>query len=740
MTWHTYNNYGSLLQAYALRKKLEFMGYRNVDLIDYLPKYTDKNLVQRLKKKNIFNKVLSTTKKISDIQEDIDKNFNEFRKNFFTYTKSARTSSELYLLNNEYDKFICGSDQIWSPTPIDENYFLKFVSNNSKKISYAPSIGISAISNDEIKRTMGKLISEFSAVSIREEKGRDIIKDICGLDAKIVLDPTLLLSKEEWKNIFSLDDFKKNNYILIYSLGDTDKAYKLAKKMLKKGQKIIIISNNYIDCFKYKDMFCKATPIEFLKLIYNAALVITDSFHGTIFSMNFNVPFITVKRFKDDKLSQNSRIYSILNIMECSNRLYKNNVHYFRTNLNIDFSMINKNIEKYRKESIDFLKNAIETPNTFVDDTRITNSCCGCGLCAIVCPKKCINIMQNDSGFYEYAINSDKCVNCGKCKNVCAQVHSEKKCLKNFELYSAYSLNTETLLSSSSGGLAKEISLYGLENDYKIIGCEYDYKNNIAHHTVVENIEDLKKISGSKYLQSYTIDAFKMLQDIEKGIIVGTPCQIASIDNYLKMLNIRENFILIDLICHGVPSNLLWNKFIYEQGDIEKIEFRNKQNSWRKKTMKINNKLLNENNCLFYDFFSLGNVYNNSCYECNYRDASCADIRLGDYWGEKFKKNKLGVNMVLIGSTQGKKIIKKLANQNRIFLRKESIDDYYSVQQNVNYSAPNERILILNDLKRDKLTLKSISNKYCRTIKWERAILEKLSCIYRLIKGVVNGK
>ena len=732
ITWHAYNNYGGVLQAYALRQTVKKLGVDKVDTVNY--KSNPPKVFKKIKFKDVATKFLVRNNKVKDLVQQNSKKFDEFRERNFTYTKSCENATDLFLLNDEYDKFICGSDQIWAPTVFNENYFLSFVSDDSKKISYAPSMGLPTIDNKYIKEEIKKLVSKFDSISIREEQGKNLIKDFTDKEIEVLLDPTLLLNKEEWNEEFNLKE-KNNDYIVFYCLGGKKEHYKIAKKIAKTlNKKLIIIPGNVLD-YKREEVQ-NASPEEFLKLIYNASLVITDSFHGTIFSINFNVPFITLKRFKDNKLSQNSRIYNILKKVKLENRLYNDNIKYFMENIDINFNECNKIIEEERKKSIDFLKNSIRRDNKKLENKTITNICSGCGMCAAVCPTNCITIKLNENGFYSYEIDKEKCIGCNKCKKVCGQLSTQINQIKDMKLYSAYSLNEDVLKHSSSGGLAYEISYYGIQNNIPIIGCTYNLEKNRAEHTVVTKMEDLLKLSGSKYLQSYTVDAFKELTKLEQAIMIGTPCQISSIDRYLKSIGRREDFILVDLICHGVPSYNLWKKYISKYKKIENVKFRDKTYGWRTMTMSINSQYhKSEKKDLFYDLFRTQVAYNKSCYECKYRAKTNADIRIGDYWGPKFKKEKNGISMVIVNTQNGQTLIDKLINDNKIKADEQPIEDYFKSQQTINDPMPLLYNQILAELKDEKTSLKEISKKYCKDELRQNEIKRTIYGIYNTIRG-----
>ena len=198
MTWYKYKNFGTALQASALYHVIKGLGYAP-DLIQYDPKGSIKEMSIRsfakafLKKiKQVFNGIY-----LSDERDDL---YSEYLLKRITETSKCVCYPELYDLNEFYDAFVCGSDQIWSPLCFDDKFFLSFVHNERKKIAYAPSIGAEKIENPIIKEKMADLIARFSKLSVRESNGVDIIKEMIGQEAKNVLDPTLLLSSSEWDN------------------------------------------------------------------------------------------------------------------------------------------------------------------------------------------------------------------------------------------------------------------------------------------------------------------------------------------------------------------------------------------------------------------------------------------------------------------------------------------------------------------------------------------------------------
>jgi coenzyme F420-reducing hydrogenase beta subunit len=724
MTWFTYNNYGTVLQAYALSKKIEDMQLvpeiinyrpkvRKTNIYDMTPKYILSQLTDRGYKRR-YNLEISK----------INKKFDQFRIDDLHISEEYDTYTQLKEKADGLNKVVCGSDQIWSPIFFDSHYYLDFVEDDSKKISYAPSFGVSSVNNEQLKEKIKKLLSKFNNISVREEQGKKIIKEICNKDVEVVLDPTLLLTKEEWNNSFKIES-KANNYILCYFLGNNKKYIKIAKEMsrkLKLPLKVILI-NNLINCFDKSSIIFNCGPKEFVEYISNAAYVLTDSYHGVLFAINFNKPFVALKRFKENKFSQNSRVFNILKTFDLENRLYNDK----KINLTeIQYETVNAKLDKKRRESIDFLRNSLFNEKVG-KRLVITNNCTGCGVCAAICPKECISIRKNENGFYAYTVDSKKCIKCGLCKRNCGQVHNNATNIGKQKMFSAYSKSNEVLKRSSSGGLAFQLTKQALTENKPVIGCTYNYENNRAEHILIDSENNIDELSGSKYLQSYTVDAFKKIKDLKCALIIGTPCQIATIDNYLKSVNKRDKFILVDLICHGVPSYLLWDKFKKECTINKEIKFRDKQYGW-KTEMTIDSKRVKRNK--FYDYFESGLIYNECCYDCNYREYMASDIRLGDFWG---RKSKVGISKVIINTKAGMEIFEKI--KDNIIYQEENIAECFNHQQRKNVAVPLERYSIINELKTNNDSLAKISKKYCKKIIKDSNFRNRFYKIYKILKG-----
>lgn len=304
------------------------------------------------------------------------------------------------------------------------------------------------------------------------------------------------------------------------------------------------------------------------------------------------------------------------------------------------------------------------------------NFCSSCQFCSVICPVDAIEIKLDEEGFYKPFVNESKCIDCGKCVSTCYKYDNNVVMNdNNINSYAVKSKNKELLLRSTSGGMATHLAEQLIEEGYKVIGVTYDYEKDIAENIIIDKVEDIKLIQGSKYIQSYLEknlkEIFKNLKN-EKYAIFGLPCQIYAIDRYLKKIKKRENFVLIDLFCHGCPSLTLWKKYLkfikqkYKLKDIKKIEFRSKKKGWHEFIISILDK--NEQKFIskseqdgFFRLFFSNKILNKSCYECNLRSTlNYTDIRLGDYWGTEYDLDTEGVSAVVLVTETGKKLFEKV--------------------------------------------------------------------------------
>ena len=368
------NNYGAELQAFALHHKLKIMGYDN-EVINYLyyknPKYIKESLSSPLVKVKKINKIKDFILKWIDIFSRITNpklsktrraRFDSFHKENTDLSKVYNSYSSLYNTDLQYDTLIVGSDQVWNPnngTNLDP-YFLTFAKSGVKKISYASSFGVSDI-NPVLHNQYKKWLNNIDFLATREQDGVNIIKKITEREATHVVDPTLLLTKKEWEGV--MVPYESNEpYILLFIFKNskyvTDFALDLQKKT---GYKIIRICKNEMrvesdnKILNIRDF----GPLEFLGLYAKASIVLTTSFHGTVFSLIFEKPFYTIA---PKSKNNNSRQQGLLNLIKHPERLIMEgdtfpDGKYF----DIDFKLIKNILDDERQKSILFLENALKT-------------------------------------------------------------------------------------------------------------------------------------------------------------------------------------------------------------------------------------------------------------------------------------------------------------------------------------------------------------------------------------------
>ncbi|MDD5416930.1 MAG: polysaccharide pyruvyl transferase family protein [Candidatus Aenigmarchaeota archaeon] len=357
LTYHRPLNYGAALQAYALQEKVKELGAKCA-IIDY----RNNILENRNRKLTLF-----TCKTIKELMLYILrgrsynrklKNFRGFGEKYFNLSSTCSTKEEVKGISSDFDKFICGSDQVWNHkiNGFDEVYYLNFLENPEKKNSYAASFGFKQIP-EEYKSRFYSLLKDYNKLSVREHQGAKIIEQLLGYSPQVVLDPTMLLTKEKWFEIIKPYEHNKK-YILVYCFSHEDKVISLAKKIAKKtGYDVISILKPYTPHLgvKYE---VELAPDEFLGLFKGAEYVVTNSFHGTAFSILFNKQFFT--EFLPEQLGVNSRLEDILEIFGLKSRIITNDDPAVIEN-KINYDPVNRILEKEREKSTNFLKQIVES-------------------------------------------------------------------------------------------------------------------------------------------------------------------------------------------------------------------------------------------------------------------------------------------------------------------------------------------------------------------------------------------
>lgn len=303
-----------------------------------------------------------------------------------------------------------------------------------------------------------------------------------------------------------------------------------------------------------------------------------------------------------------------------------------------------------------------------------THNCYGCGMCASVCTKGIIKIELNQDGFYEPILESaEQCTNCELCLRVCPfhNRETDSKATDSIVAYAGWSKDDEIRKQSSSGGISFEIGSHLIKNGFSVCAVKYNATEQRAKHFIAKKEEDLIASIGSKYIQSYTVEAFKSINRREKNLVIGTPCQIDAFRRYIKLFHCEDNFILMDFFCHAVPSMNMWQQYLQMQekeiGKIVDVKWRTKDFGWHDSwAMKLEGEQGNitsrkSKGDVFYKLF-LGDYCSNPACSKNCRFKHCnssADIRIGDAWGRLYSTDNNGVSAILALTSKGDEILHK---------------------------------------------------------------------------------
>lgn len=358
LTYHRSINYGAVLQAYALRNTIHKLGY-NAEVIDYGKIGQDKLFYWSTSSlKAIIGSTINNFLRLFGEKKRL-RNFKSFSENVIGISsKHYYQRDELIKDIDKYDYIITGSDQVWHPMICEDDmtYFLDLPISSNQKIAYAPSFGVKELSEEQRKKYT-PLLKQIGHLSIREEAGKEILKSLLNKETPIVLDPTLLCGAEEWDKIAVLPKTKKK-YILFFTiLGDPEGSKEFVYELRKKFNYDIIKIGDIRDLLNSKYKIGRySSPQEFIGLIKNAEFVVTNSFHGTVFSIIYRKNFFTFLNKND----RNSRLESITQILGLENRL-KKGISKLPDNLETDYTQAEIKLNILKKQSIDFLKNALNS-------------------------------------------------------------------------------------------------------------------------------------------------------------------------------------------------------------------------------------------------------------------------------------------------------------------------------------------------------------------------------------------
>lgn len=610
--------------------------------------------------------------------------------------------TELKELNDYADIFATGSDQLWNwSISFGGNMYQKFVHSDKKKISLATSCGAM---NDRVpnsrKDFVRNCLTDFDAISVREEPSRILLRKKYGIFAQTVLEPVFWLGREEYETLLADSNLciPDRQYILAYILDPSDEKLAFINQMAKKlKMSVITIPDGLYQIAKTgwdSDDFIQRFPgcmphaevVDLLKLYANASFVITDSFHGTCFSIIFQRKFVAIcneKRGKD-------RFYHLLNLFDLNNRLIKSDALDYRKEFiqDINYEKIDNKIVSEREKTFQWIEETLRKPKKNNHICKVTKECIGCGACTSVCPMDALKLVMGQYGYYQPRISTDKCIDCGMCKKVCPAL--EKLDTENSatpELYECILTDKNELKKCSSGGAFPLLANEVLEKKGVVYGAAWG-DGFRAEYRRIDTKERLQELQKSKYIQCYTGTIYRTVkEDLENGLTVlfsGVPCHVEGLYKYLG--KDYENLITVDLLCGNSPSTEFFQQYMKEDcpDNLVSYEFRTKDPRWRSDclTLTLTNgeKLIRHGakEDAFQRAYHPHIMCPRHCEKCNYSIfPRSGDFTIGDFWWIEKRDRTIdteeGVSALLLNNKKAEKILNELQNKN-VFLKKVPLD------------------------------------------------------------------
>lgn len=620
------DNFGADLQAYALGVKLRMMGYdaENIDYLFYKHSRHLKSggmenpvlpisLVNKIKER-LFP-ILNAIRGIRNaaIAHERQRRFDAWFERNVKVGREYRSVKSLYDNPPRYDVYMVGSDQVWNPRMYSniKPYFLDFAPKGAKCVSYASSFGVSELAGGVFYRYK-QWLKRFSHIGLREKTGEEIVKAMAlGVEVKHVVDPTLLLTAEDWTCVANLDvEVPTGGYVLLYDLIASEETVFLARKLAKKrGWKVVRIGDGAYG------------PGEFLGLFAKASAVVTNSFHGTVFSILNRKPFYTII---PRTMTNASRIESLLDSVGLRSRMLRydeaGNAMDFAP---IDWAEVGARLDALRKESVDFMTRSIEEP-----------------------PRK---------------IEHKLPLGC----------------------YAVWNKDEVARANSTSGGLFRVLAERTIGRGGVVFGAAFSADFHRVAHQAAETIEALDTLMKSKYVWSDPTLAYRQtlafLQDGREVLFAGTPCQIAAIKNLAKGKD--EKLVTVDIVCHGTPRSEIFEAYAEELerrygGRILDYEFRNKDAGWN--FPRVNCEFSNGEgynvilrNDPYYLGFGLNASLRPSCFACPFVGLErVADFTIADCWRvatshPEWDDNR-GTSLVLVNTPKAVGIWDEILNGGKI--------------------------------------------------------------------------
>ena len=685
VTFYHIHHYGALLQAYATEHAVERLGSQ-CEIVDY---YVNQNNA-------LFRKPTGVGSAMADAHTALHyaplkaryQRFEAFSKQYLKISGHRFESfAELCDAELPYDLLLSGSDQIWNPKIFPDGHFdpVFFGAFSARrKIAYAPSFGIPHVPEGMEEELRGYL-AQFSHVSVREKQGQAIVEEVTGKTVPVVLDPTLLLNRTEWSTIAN-PPAEKQGYILCYCISKPGALSTYIRRLAEEtGLPVVQLCGIRQKVHPKAKCVLDAGPAEFLGLFKNASYVCTNSFHGTVFSVQFQKPFFTAVAPAELAAPEHSRTFSLLSRLGLTNRIIGKG-DTAGLNDAVDWQSVEEKLDAARQSSLDYLRAALNDEPlereeaASVEETSslprlaAVGSCTGCGACASICAKDAIAMKRDKEGFLYPTVNAERCVHCGRCSAVCPALQ-ERPAQPVPVVYAAWNRNDSIRKDSTSGGVFSVLAEYILESGGVVFGAAMDGKQHLRHVACFRK-EDLWRLRGAKYVQSDMGDCYREVKrwlQTKPVLFTGTPCQVDGLYRYLGQR--PENLTTCDLVCHGVPSPGVWEKFARsieqrKHRELQAVRFRNKVTGWKNShfTTVFSDGTVDSAPLMATEFgraFGRALFLRPSCYQCPYTSMNrTGDFTLGDFWGLKAdelpEQQEKGVSLLLVNTPHGSHLFDQL--------------------------------------------------------------------------------
>lgn len=606
------------------------------------------------------------------------------------HSEKVYTPETLDEANEEYDIFVCGSDQIWGvkdsmPIHVLPQMALSFVRDGKRRISYGASFG-SGDMGENRKEVLRCFLNRLDALSVREQSAVPVVERMAGKAVVSVLDPVMLLSAGEWESIAKKDgeSCPKEGYVLLYNVSCSQTLYREAKKYAEKKQ-LRLVNLSYMEG-------TSIGPCDFIRLIAHSDYVLTDSFHGSVLAVLFHKPFVTFGvDLIDTEFSKNIRMKDMLKLCGLENRFCRKVTEDWLSVLEnrIDYRFVDEKIRKAADYSMDFLRSSLRSVEKKKEGEKACEQlkkmvidpglCTGCGACTR-CKASCIQMDIDALGFSKPVLDEKGCMDCGRCLELCP-VFLEKEEVRGERflppVYAMRTVDKNILEKSSSGGIFSVLAESILDQGGVVYGAMYDSDHGfVVKHVCVSAKDGLEPLRKSKYVQSDLGDCFSEIEGQlkcgKKVLFTGMPCQTAGLKAYLQKN--YEGLYLMDLVCGGVTAPRLWQKytsFYLGQLETEAFDMRSKKQGFFREDGKLafsmshrrngDEHYFEKENDLFLS--SRMSFYGESCYQCVFKgNHHVSDLTIGDCVGFNRMKpaqdDNKGISLVIIRTEKGEAFLR----------------------------------------------------------------------------------